>query len=58
MKYGINKINTKFFSQQLMWLVVKEFNTILGGQGSNFTDDIVIINNGILIEYSILNWIT
>jgi len=36
-------------------LVVKEFNSILGVQGSNFTNDIVAVNNGILIEYSIPN---
>jgi hypothetical protein len=56
MRYGVNKINTRLFTQQLGWLgVIKEFNSILGVQGSNFTNDIVVINDGILIEYSIPN---
>jgi len=35
-------------------LVVKKFNSIFGVQRSNFTNDIVAINNGILIKYSII----
>ncbi len=35
--------------------MVKEFNLILGVQGSNFTNDIVVVNNGILTKYFILN---
>jgi hypothetical protein len=35
--------------------VVKEFNSILGVQGSNFTNDIVEVNDGILTKYSIPN---
>jgi hypothetical protein len=37
------------------WLVVKEFDSTLGVQGSNFTNDIIVINDEIVIEYSILN---
>ncbi len=35
-------------------LVVKKFNSIFGVQISNFTNDIVVVNNGILIKYSII----
>jgi hypothetical protein len=55
MKYGLNKINTKLFTQKVRWLGGKEINSILGVQGSNFTNDIVVGNNEILTEYSIPN---
>jgi hypothetical protein len=45
----------KYLHNKWGGLVVKEFNSILGVQGSNFTNDIVTVNNGILIEYSIPN---
>jgi hypothetical protein len=45
MKYGLNKINTKLFTQQMGGLVVKELNSILGVQESNFTNDIIAVNN-------------
>jgi len=35
-------------------LVVKKFNSIFGVLLSNLTNDIVAINNGILIKYSII----
>jgi hypothetical protein len=35
-------------------LVVKKLNSIFGVQGSNFTNEIVSVNNGILIKYSII----
>jgi len=38
--------------------MVKEFNPILGVSGSNFTNDIITVNNGILIKDSILNQTT
>ncbi len=38
MKYGLNRINIKLFTQQVGSLVVKELNCILGVQGSNFTN--------------------
>jgi hypothetical protein len=55
MKYGLNKINIRLLHNKWGGLVVKEFNSIVGVQGSNFTNDIVAINNGILTEYSIPN---
>jgi hypothetical protein len=36
------------------WLGGKKIISIFGVQGSNFTNDIVPINNGKLIEYSII----
>jgi hypothetical protein len=40
MKYGLNKINNKLFTEQLGWLCGKrvEFHPFV--QGSNFTNDI------------------
>jgi hypothetical protein len=35
-------------------LVIKKFNSIFGVQGSNFTNDIIVVNNGILTKYSII----
>ncbi len=35
-------------------LVVKKFNSIFGVLKSNFTNDIVVVNNGILTKYSII----
>jgi hypothetical protein len=35
-------------------LVIKKFNSIFGVQGSNFRNDIVPINTGILTKYSII----
>jgi hypothetical protein len=35
-------------------LVINKFNSIFGVQGSNFRNDIVPINNGILTKYSII----
>ncbi len=43
----------RLFTQQMGGLVVKEFNSILGVRGSNFTNDTVVVNDGILTEYSI-----
>jgi hypothetical protein len=42
----------KYLHNKWGGLVVKEFNSILGVQGSNFTNDIVVINNEILTKYS------
>ncbi len=35
--------------------MVKELYSILGVERSNFTNDIVVVNDGILTEYSILS---
>jgi hypothetical protein len=40
MKYGLNKMNTRYVHNKQGGLVVKELNSILGVQGSNFTNDI------------------
>jgi hypothetical protein len=55
MKYGLNKINTRLFKQQVGWFGGKGVQFHPWVQGSNFTNDIVVINDGILIEYSIFN---
>jgi hypothetical protein len=55
MKYGLNKINLKLFTQQAGWLGGKGIQSILGVEGSNFTNDIVVVNDGILIKYSLHN---
>jgi hypothetical protein len=55
-KCGLNKINTKLFTQYVgHGLVAKEFNSILRVQASNFTNDMVVVNDGILTKYSIPN---
>jgi len=51
--YGLNKINIILLYNKWNGLVVKEFNSILGVQGSNFTNDIVAVNDRILTKYSI-----
>ncbi len=55
MKYGLNKITLDCLHNMWGGLMVKEFNSILAVQRSNFTNDIVVVNNGILTKYSILN---
>jgi hypothetical protein len=40
MKYGLNKINSKLFTQQLGWLCGKRVELHPLVQGSNFTNDI------------------
>jgi hypothetical protein len=55
MKYGVNKINTNLFTQQMGWLSGKGIQFHPWVQGSNFTNDIFVVNNGILTKYSIPN---
>jgi len=46
MKYNLNKINTRFFTQQMGWLSGKAIE--------NCTNDIVVINDEILTKYPYL----
>jgi hypothetical protein len=39
MKYALNKIKIRFFTQQVGWLGGKGMNSILGVQGSSYTND-------------------
>jgi len=52
MKYGFIKEIINCLHNKWGGLVIKKFNSIFGVQGSNFTNDIVVINDGILIKYS------
>jgi hypothetical protein len=55
MKYGLNKINTRLFRQQVGCLGGKAVKFLPWVQGSNLTNYIIVVNNAILIEYSIPN---
>jgi hypothetical protein len=54
-KYGLSRMHSTIFSDHMRWLVAKELISILGVQGSNFTNYIVVVNDGMLIVCTLHN---
>jgi hypothetical protein len=52
MKYLINRMQCNILSQQMGWLDVRVFVSIIKIKGSNLSNGVYVANSGELIEYS------
>jgi hypothetical protein len=52
-KYGVNKMHLTIFLHQVGWFDGKGVHIHLWGYGSNLTNNIVVVNNAMLIIYTL-----